>query len=116
MPVDEFICSAKCENVRGDGEVEHEVCSGNSKCRNVFGVGNESHGLALYECIFSAACVGNCGEIIIKKELEMGLKYCQSLDIELPVYKHMEYKLRQSAKQNNIFKQDTDTYLGKHRL
>ena len=113
LPVDECICSAKCENIRGDGEVEQEVCSGlrvgNNKGINVFGVGNESHGLAVDECICSAACVGNCRELIIKKELEMGLKYCPRLDIELPVYKHMEYKPRHSAKQNNIFKLDTDT-------
>ena len=120
LPVDECICSAKCENISGDVEVEHEVCSGlsvgNNQGRNVFGVGNESQGLAVDDCICSAAGVGNCRELVIKKELEMGMKYCPSLDIELTVYKHMEYKPRQSAKQNNIFKQDTDTYLGKHRL
>ena len=41
----------------------------------------------------------------------MGMKYCPSLDIELPVYKHMEYKSRHSAKQNYIFKLDTDSHI-----
>ena len=48
---------------------------------------------------------------VVKKELEMGMKYCPSLDIKLPVYKHMEYKPRHSAKQNSIFKLDTDTHI-----
>ena len=79
--------------------------------RNVFGVGNKSPGLAIDECISLAACVGNCRELIIRKELEIGMKYCPSLDIKLPVYKHMEYKPRHSAKQNSIFKLDTDTHI-----
>ena len=46
---------------------------------------------------------------MLRKELEIGIKYCPSLEIDLPVYHHIEYKPRYSAKLNNIFKLDTNT-------
>ena len=46
---------------------------------------------------------------MFKQELEQGIKYCPNLEFDLPVYNHIEYKPRYSAKQNNIFKLDTDT-------
>jgi hypothetical protein len=51
------------------------------------------------ECICSAACEGNCNEIMFRKELEIGIKYCPSLDIDLPVYHHILTKIQRQAEQ-----------------
>ena len=114
MPTDECICSARCITV---GETEHKVCPGpevgksRAKSDNSFGFGHVSLGLATNdECICSASCKGNnCRKLMFKRDQEQGIKYCPDLDIDLPVYHHIEYKPRYSAKQNNIFKLDTDT-------
>ena len=81
-----------------------------AKSSNIFGVEIVSLGLATKdECICSASCDNNCTKIMFRKELELGIKYCPNLEIDLPVYHHIEYKPRYSEKQNNIFKLDTDT-------
>ena len=46
---------------------------------------------------------------MFKKDQEQGIKYCPNLEIDLPIYHHIEYKPRYSAKPNKIFKLDTDT-------
>jgi hypothetical protein len=116
MPADECICSARCDSIIKGGETGHDVCSGlgvgNNKAKNsnIFGVEIVSLGLATKdECICSASCDNNCTKIMFRKELELGIKYCPNLEIDLPVYHHIEYKPRYSAKQHNIFKLDTDT-------
>ena len=113
LPIDECICSAKCKNVHKNGEPVHEVFAGlrvgNYKDRSVFGVGYTSPGLAIYECICSIRCVENCRDRSRQNEVEIGIKYCPDLDIILPVYNHIEYTPRYSAKQNHIFKLDTQT-------
>ena len=106
----------RCESVKVVGEAEHDFCSGlrvgNSKAKNIniFGVGIVSLGLQTKdECICSATCGGNCNKIMSRKELKVGIKYCPSLAIDLPVYHHIEYKPRYSAKLNHIFNLDTNT-------
>ena len=113
----------RCESVKVVGEAEHDFCSGlrvgNSKAKNIniFGVGIVSLGLETKdECICSAACEGNCNEIMFRKELEIGIKYCPSLEIDLPVYHHIEYKPTYSAKLNHIFKLDTNTDILKKQI
>ena len=80
---------------------------GNSLGRNAFGVSKYNPGLALEwdECICLVGCEKNCRKARGRRELYMGIKYCPGL--ELPKYEHMEYKLRYSAKRNNIFKVGT---------
>ena len=68
-----------------------------------------SLGLALDECICSAKFMENCRKDISRNQLEMGIKYCQGLELELPRYVHIEYKPRYSAKRSNIFKVGTAT-------
>ena len=42
-------------------------------------------------------------------DFEKGIKYCPGLEIPLPVYYNREYKQIYGAKQNNIFKLETQT-------
>ena len=74
MPIDECICSARCDTVIEGGETGHDVCSGpgvgkgKARNNNIFGFGAGSLGLATKdECICSAYCDNNCNKIIFTK-------------------------------------------------
>ena len=82
------------------GGTGHDVCSGLSvgnnkaKSSNILGVGVVSQGLATEdEVICSASCNNNnCKKLMFRKEVDEGIKYCPNLEVDLPVYHHIEYK------------------------
>ena len=102
LDIEECVCSARCETVCEDNDMEQTVneCVCSAKCVTMCEVqpGREEE---TSECICSARCKDDSHDVI--KEQTLGIKYCPSWERSLPEYSFVPYKPRTSRKPEDIF-------------